>query len=54
MALETGFLDPSNPKHLMRRIRRLFNRAQPDQNEVHIVRGLLSALQRPKARRGNT
>lgn len=54
-ALETGFLDPANPKHLMRRIRRLFNRAQPDQNEVHILRGLLSALQSPKARRrGNT
>ncbi|HSN17174.1 MAG TPA: RNA methyltransferase [Gammaproteobacteria bacterium] len=53
-ALETGFLDPANPKHLMRRIRRLFNRAQPDQNEVHILRGLLSALQRPKTRRGNT
>jgi len=53
-ALETGFLDPANPKHLMRRIRRLFNRAQPDQNEVHILRGLLSALQKPKLRRGNT
>jgi TrmH family RNA methyltransferase len=54
-ALETGFLDPKNPKHLMRRLRRLFNRAQPDQNEVHILRGLLSALQMPKSkRRGNT
>jgi len=54
-ALETGFLDPKNPKHLMRRLRRLFNRAQPDQNEVHILRGLLSALQVPKSRRrGNT
>jgi TrmH family RNA methyltransferase len=54
-ALETGFLDPANPKHLMRRLRRLFNRAQPDQNEVHILRGLLSALQAPRARRrGNT
>jgi tRNA (cytidine32/uridine32-2'-O)-methyltransferase len=50
-ALETGFLDPANPKHLMRRIRRLFHRAQPDQNEVHILRGLLSALQQPKPRR---
>jgi tRNA (cytidine32/uridine32-2'-O)-methyltransferase len=50
-ALDTGFLDPANPKHLMRRIRRLFNRARPDQNEVHILRGLLSALQNPKPRR---
>ena len=53
-ALETGFLDPANPKHLMRRLRRLFNRAQPDQNEVNILRGLLSALQGQKARRRNT
>ncbi len=51
IALETGFLDPANPKHLMRRLRRLFNRAQPDQNEVHILRGLLSALRSPKQRR---
>ena len=50
-ALETGFLDPANPKHLMRRLRRLFNRAQPDQNEVNILRGLLSALRGQKARR---
>jgi len=50
-ALETGFLDPANPKHLMRRLRRLFNRAQPDQNEVNILRGLLSALQGQKTRR---
>ncbi|HEV7164241.1 MAG TPA: tRNA (cytosine(32)/uridine(32)-2'-O)-methyltransferase TrmJ [Gammaproteobacteria bacterium] len=53
-ALETGFLDPANPKHLMRRLRRLFNRAQPDQNEVNILRGLLGALQGQKARRRNT
>ena len=53
-ALETGFLDPANPKHLMRRLRRLFNRAQPDQNEVNILRGLLAALQGQKARRRNT
>jgi len=50
-ALETGFLDPANPKHLMRRIRRLFNRAQPDQNEINILRGLLVALQGQKTRR---
>jgi tRNA C32,U32 (ribose-2'-O)-methylase TrmJ len=28
----------------MRRLRRLFNRASPDQNEVNILRGILSAL----------
>lgn len=38
------FLDPDNPRHLMRRLRRLFNRAQPDSNEVNILRGILVAL----------
>jgi len=53
-ALETGFLDPANPKHLMRRLRRLFNRAQPDENEINILRGLLAALQGERGRRRNT
>lgn len=39
-----GFLDPANPKHLMRRIRRLFARAEPDTNEINILRGILGAL----------
>jgi tRNA/rRNA methyltransferase/tRNA (cytidine32/uridine32-2'-O)-methyltransferase len=39
-----GFLNPDNPRHLMRRLRRLYNRAQPDQNELSILRGILSAL----------
>lgn len=48
---EGGFLDPDNPRHLMRRLRRLFSRAQPDQNEINILRGMLSALD-PKAGNG--
>ncbi len=44
-ALESGFLDPANPKHLMRRLRNLLKRARPDHSEVNILRGLLSALQ---------
>jgi TrmH family RNA methyltransferase len=43
--VELGFLDPANPRQLMRRLRRLFNRAQPDENEVNILRGMLSAAQ---------
>ena len=31
--------------HLMKRIRRLFNRAQLDQNEMNILRGILTAVQ---------
>ena len=40
------FLDPDNPRHLMRRLRRLFVRARPDQNEVNILRGILTAVER--------
>jgi len=47
-AVASGFLDPDQPKHLMRRLRRLFNRAQPDQREINILRGLLNALQHAK------
>jgi tRNA (cytidine32/uridine32-2'-O)-methyltransferase len=42
--LASGFLDPGNPRHLMRRLRRLFNRAQLDENELNILRGILAAL----------
>jgi TrmH family RNA methyltransferase len=44
-ALESGFLDPANPRHLMRRLRHLFGRVRPDQNEINILRGLFKALQ---------
>lgn len=50
--LETGFLNPANPRLLMRRLRQLFNRAQPSHNDVAILRGILTSIQRPK-RRGN-
>lgn len=44
---ETGFLDPHKPRLLMRRLVRLFNRAQPDTNEINILRGILTSVQRP-------
>ena len=43
---EIRFLNPDNPRHLMRRLRRLFIRARPDQNEVNILRGILTAVDR--------
>ena len=48
--LATGFLNPANPRQLMRRLRRLFNRAQPDQNEVNILRGILASIQEYRSR----
>ena len=42
--LASRFLNADNPRHLMRRLRRLFNRSQLDENELNILRGMLSAL----------
>lgn len=44
---DTGFLDPERPRHLMRRLRRLFNRARLDENELNILRGLLASIENP-------
>ena len=41
---DSGFLNPQNPRQLMRRLRRLFNRAELDENEINILRGILSAV----------
>ncbi len=40
--------------HLMNRLRRLLNRAEPDQNEVNILRGLLTAVQGKRRKAGHT
>lgn len=42
----TGFLDPDNPRTLMRRLRRLFIKSAPDRNEINILRGILTAFER--------
>lgn len=41
---DVRFLDPDDPRLLMRRLRRLFVRAQPDRNEINILRGILAAI----------
>ncbi len=38
--------------HLMNRIRRLLQRAEPDANEVNILRGILTAVQQRRRRAG--
>lgn len=43
--VEIGFLDPDNPRLLMRRLRRLYNRAGLINNELNILRGILTAIQ---------
>jgi tRNA (cytidine32/uridine32-2'-O)-methyltransferase len=46
--IDLEFLDPAHPKKLMRRLRRLFNRSRPDQQEINILRGILTAAQAAK------
>ncbi|OIR02544.1 tRNA (cytidine/uridine-2'-O-)-methyltransferase TrmJ [mine drainage metagenome] len=50
-ALASGFLDPSQPKRLMLRFRRLFARTALEREEVSILRGLLASFERPKLRK---
>lgn len=42
--IEIGFLDPAAPKKLMPRLNQMLNRAQPRQEEIHILRGIAKAL----------
>jgi len=48
---DIGFLDPRKSDKLMRRLKRLFHRAEPDQDEIRILRGILSAAQGRKSAR---
>lgn len=45
LLLAARFLDPDNPRHLMKRLRRLYARAAPDMNEINILRGILASLE---------
>ncbi len=45
---DVKFLNPENPRHLMRRLRRLYIRAQVDKNEVNILRGMLTAIDKSR------
>ena len=47
--VEIGYLDPAVPKLLMRRLRRLFSRAEPDRADINILRGILTAATRRSA-----
>lgn len=50
-ATAVGFHDPAEPKTLMLRVRRLFNRARPTQTEVDLLRGVLAAVIESRAER---
>lgn len=42
--LRIGFLNPENPAHIMRTLRRVFARAELDGREVAVIRGMLSQI----------
>jgi tRNA (cytidine32/uridine32-2'-O)-methyltransferase len=42
--IKTNFHNPNNPRQLMTRLRRLFQRAHLDQMEVNILRGILTSI----------
>lgn len=42
--IHLGYLNPSHPKKLMLRLRRLFNRAIIEENEMNILRGVLNSI----------
>ncbi len=49
--IDVDFLNPKQPRKLMRRLKSLFNRAHLDENEVSILRGFLAAVQEAVTRR---
>ena len=48
---DIGFADPRKSDKLMRRLKRLFYRAEPDADELKILRGIFSAAQGRKSAR---
>lgn len=47
-----GFHSRDNPRQLMRRLRRLYQRIQPDRMEINILRGILTAIEDAIGRQG--
>jgi len=42
--LRIGFLNPQNPAHIMMTLRRILSRAELDQREVTVMRGMMSQI----------
>lgn len=43
---QIGFIVPAHPGVVMEKLRRFFNRARPEVNELNILRGILSSMQK--------
>jgi tRNA (cytidine32/uridine32-2'-O)-methyltransferase len=46
--VDLDFHDPDNPRQLMTRLRRLFNRSQLDVMELNILRGILTSVEKAR------
>ncbi len=46
LMIRTEFLDPKFPKRLMSRLHRLYLRARPEKQEINILRGILTAIEK--------
>lgn len=44
-SINIGFIDPAKPRHSLRRMKRLFNRARLEQDEINMLRGFLVACE---------
>lgn len=43
--IKVNFHDPDNPRQLMTRLRRMFQRIRPDKMEMNILRGILTSVE---------
>jgi tRNA C32,U32 (ribose-2'-O)-methylase TrmJ len=48
---EIGYFDPEQPRLLMRRLKRLFNRSRMDLNEYNIMMGFIRAARKAAGRK---
>lgn len=46
--ISCGALNPERPKNMMQRLRRLFTKAEPSQQDIDLLRGICSAIICPK------
>ncbi|OBT17247.1 tRNA (cytosine(32)/uridine(32)-2'-O)-methyltransferase TrmJ [Vibrio sp. UCD-FRSSP16_10] len=44
--IDTQFIEQDKPNQVMNKLRRLFSRARPEAQEINILRGVLTAIQR--------
>lgn len=49
MMVKSGFIREGNPGQVMSKMRRLYTRARPERDELNILRGMLSSLEKPKS-----